>query len=129
MDVWNGSLFHCFTIFLKKAQLHTLGVTDNQLFFLFGFLAILLFFWVVRPLIRLLILLQWNDLLTYMVGSICLTAIIYWFQSGNRLAVEESGSEHLRFLLLGIVFFGGVLCTVRICKSIVYNLKKKSHSY
>ncbi|SDL79462.1 hypothetical protein [Sediminibacillus halophilus] len=123
MNAWNDRLVFDLTSIVNKNQLHTLGISDNYLYILLGFISILICFWLIRPLVRFLVLLNWEDLLTYLIGGILLFSSLLLIVHPDRDGGIGQGSQ-LSYLVLGFVLFGGCLCTLKVIKTMAENMKK-----
>ncbi|WP_053219836.1 hypothetical protein [Virgibacillus senegalensis] len=126
MTVWVTIPICKLSSIINTNQLHTLGISDRYLYTLLGFFSILLCFWLIRPLVKFMILLHWADLLTYLIGGIFLLSVLLLaFQAEDGMRGEEQGVQ-LSFLLLGFVFFGGFLFIVKLFKTLAGIQKKQA---
>ncbi|MDL4842162.1 hypothetical protein [Aquibacillus rhizosphaerae] len=123
--------FHLSNIGLFSAsQLVPFGVTEDHLFFILGLLGIIICYYLLHPLIKLLVMLQWSSLLTYIFGSLIfliITGLYSIMQHVNRLG--DINLSKLANVALGITFFGGALFVIHLCMNIInYYKQHKSKS-
>ncbi|WP_077622187.1 hypothetical protein [Sediminibacillus massiliensis] len=86
-------------IWIKKAQLNTLGLNDTYLYLMAGFFLMAALFLIVRPIIRLLIMLRWENLMSYMWGSMGVISFVVYF---TRKAPGDIPSFYLGIILFGV---------------------------
>ncbi|QTM99254.1 hypothetical protein ERJ70_08030 [Sediminibacillus dalangtanensis] len=123
MNTWNDGPVFDLTSIVNRNQLHTLGISDNYLYILLGFVSILICFWLIRPLVRFMVLLNWEDLITYLIGGVMLfsSLLLIVYSDGNE---EKGQGDQLSYLVLGFVLFGGCLCSLKVIKTMAKNMKK-----
>lgn len=112
--------------FINKTQLVPLGITDSQLHFAIGLLGIILCFYFLTPLVKLLVVMEWSNLLTYILGSLLFLIILGFYkimQQVNNLG--EIDLSQMANVALGITFFGAVLCVFQLTQTIIRYLKQQ----
>lgn len=112
--------------FINKTQLVPLGITDSQLHFAIGLLGIILCFYFLTPLVKLLVVMKWSNLLTYILGSLLFLIILGFYkiiQQVNNLG--EVDLSQMANVALGITFFGAALCVFQLTQAIIRYLKQQ----
>jgi hypothetical protein len=108
----------------KQELLLPLGITDQHFHFILGFLGILGFYYIFRPVVRWLVLLNWSKLLTYFISGFCILLLLMLYELYQ--ATIHSGDLQLKDIsngALGIILFGGALFIVEVTNSIFDYLK------
>ncbi|MDC3412752.1 hypothetical protein NC797_04515 [Aquibacillus sp. 3ASR75-11] len=110
-----------------KSQLLPLGITDQQLYFIIGLIGIFCCYYVLRPVLRWLIALNMNRLLTYIVAGVGMLFLLILY----KLYQETSQPYNLQLKdlasgILGITFFGGILFVIELVQSIFRLAKGKN---
>ncbi|MCT2534335.1 hypothetical protein NC661_09775 [Aquibacillus koreensis] len=115
---------------VKVSQLVPFGITENHLFFIVGLLGVVVCYYLLYPILNLLVLLKWSSLLTYIFGGLFFLIIIGLYtilQHAHYLGSIDISK--LGNVVLGITFFGAVLFIIQVCQSILtYIRKQKSNS-
>ncbi|MRG85585.1 hypothetical protein [Salinibacillus xinjiangensis] len=112
---------------IDMGKLYPLGVTESHIQLAVSFLAIIIFYYCLRPMIRWLMYLEWNKVITYVVGSLfllCVFALVELYQG-----VYETGNMSFTDLanaLSGIVVFGFFLFIIHSISSLVQHIKVKN---
>ncbi|WP_153462453.1 hypothetical protein [Sediminibacillus terrae] len=127
MNTWIDKSEFGFTSIVNKNQLHTLGISDDYLYVILGFVTILICFWLIRPLVRFMVLLKWDDLIAYLIGGILLLSSLLLLIRPTGEGVQGRGGQ-LSYLLLGFVLFGACLCVLKVIKTMVKHFNKQAGS-
>ncbi|WP_407268173.1 hypothetical protein [Radiobacillus sp. PE A8.2] len=112
---------------INKSQLSPLGITDQHIYIGLGFLGIVLCYILLLPLLRLLVLLQWDKLLAYISGSLLLLFMICFFETMQ--AVEFSKELEISYLadtILGIIGFGLILFVIQLVQATASLMKRQN---
>ncbi len=110
---------------INKAQLPPLGITEQHIHFLMGFIGVFICYYLLSPLLRLLVALKWDRVLTYIIGSLFFLVIIALVQLKRGSASEYGTMEMIATISLGIIFFGIGLFVIHITRSILTHLKQQ----
>ncbi|MRH41868.1 hypothetical protein GH741_04170 [Aquibacillus halophilus] len=112
---------------VNYSQLIPFGITEQHVHFIIGFLGVIICYYLLYPIIKLLMLLNWNRVLTYFIGSFLLLITFGTLKLRDIVnGREEEPFVNLANVALGIVFFGGTLIVYHIAHTIVIQIK--SHS-
>ncbi|WP_222599289.1 hypothetical protein [Aquibacillus kalidii] len=111
---------------IKLSQFTSLGITDEQLFFLVGVIGMIVSYYVFAPVVRLLVALQWKAALSYLISSLIFILVLGLYQISQRISYLDSFDlSNLANAALGIMFFGGVLIVLQITHNIISFLKQQ----
>ncbi|MBM7572205.1 hypothetical protein [Aquibacillus albus] len=111
--------------FIKKAQLVPLGITDQHLYFFIGLIGAILSYILLQPVIRLIVVLQWSKLLTYLMSSFLFLIILgSIYISREMFIVGDSGLELMGNIALGITLFGVVLLITHLAQNLIAYVKQ-----
>lgn len=127
-----GNLFHFWvqdshSWLVKTAQLVPLGITDDHLHFFFGGVGIIILYFGFKPMISLMIALNWERLLSFLVAGFFLLFLMAAFE----MYQAETGTGDLEFTDLSsgsvaIMFFGVVLIATHLVELVVRLMKKNN---
>jgi hypothetical protein len=112
--------------FIETEKLYPLGFTDDHLHFAFGLFVLILIYYFISPIIRWLMDLKWNKVLTYMVGSFLLLFICTFIELYQ--GIKGTGNMQFSDLassIFGIFAFGIVLFISHLMSAFVHHLKQK----
>lgn len=115
--------------FFKKAQLLPLGITDSLLQITGGFLLMIGLYLIFKPLIRWIVQLKWNVLLTFamVVGYSVIGLLLF------EAIRSSNNGENFQFLniatgMQGIIIFGIVLFISQMFHQLFVYLKNNRRS-
>ena len=109
---------------INNEQLSPLGITNQHVYIFMGLIGIIIFYYLLTPLVKLTMVLEWHYLITYLLGSLILLLLLVL----SQLVPEESVSKSLTNIanfLLGISIFGLGLFIIRLSKTIATNVKRQ----
>ncbi|WP_226034557.1 hypothetical protein [Aquibacillus saliphilus] len=110
--------------FINYSQLIPFGITEKHVDILVGFLGILLCYYLLYPVIKLVILLNLNRVLTYFTCSFLLLFIVGLVNFRGSIGnTEEATSTTIANVALGIILFGGLLFLIQVTHTIIAQIK------
>lgn len=116
----------------KKGQLTALGLQEQQVDFLIGLFCIVVLFLILKPVIKILIELNWKYLLTYMVTIflfINIVTISYLYRGIEQGNLSISYVK-MNYILFDIISLGIILGVTVLAKRVIWFVKQhKSNSY
>lgn len=100
------------------SRLYSFGLTDEVILFCLIIVGIMGSYYLIRPLISILIALQSTRLLNYVISSLTFIAVFFVFVllSGN---LQMLTYRLFKFTLQGLAFFGIVLFFIHLIKQFV----------
>lgn len=112
-----------FSGLIRLSQLLSLGITKEQLYFIFIFIGIVVSYYIVQPFIHWFVTLQSTKILSYLITSLLVLFVISVFRSQQP---EASMASLMRVTLQSLAAFGCVLFIVRIFQALFKKGNKKS---
>lgn len=109
---------------VNKVQLIPLGITDQHLHFLVGFISIALIYFLIRPIIYWMMLLKWERLLTFMTSSFIVLFILSSYEMYQ--GITKTGNVEFKDVASGalaLVVFGGIIAIIVLTELLMSYIK------
>ncbi|UFU00866.1 hypothetical protein KO561_08015 [Radiobacillus kanasensis] len=113
-----------FYIHFLKDMFTGLGISESVVYFILGFLSISIVYLLLKPIVRILVLLQWDKFLTFLLSSVFVLALTVSF----LILTSESAFGHAAKVILGFCSFGFLLCSVQLFRLLLSTGKSSKQS-
>ncbi|MDC3416549.1 hypothetical protein [Aquibacillus salsiterrae] len=113
---------------INTSQLVPLGITDELLQYFIGAAGVIGCYFILQPLIRLFVILEWTKLINYLLASF-LFLIVFGFLYIVRGTIDANSVNQLANITFGISLFGvGLFLTYLVQSAISYFKQQRSKS-